>query len=205
MEILLLSVFPVFLPLISMLCYSGERRNCKVFKRVLTLCKNSSVRIIQTYFLYRREVLEILDSNPEIYPEKYRRFLLLGCMDVLITLPMEVFQLILGALQAPLQDFWLGWSLTHNWDQIPQVTAEEWKTDLGAAANAQIRWAEWRSSVFAVVFIVIFGLSKEARATYKRGFWSIVKPFGWKQSGSRDVTISTLECKQGTLDPNPRT
>ena len=140
------------------------------------------------YYHHRKEVNEFLGSNGSINHSNYYRILALGLLDVLLTLPISILGITVDAVQEPI-DFWPGWAAGHaDWSEIAQAPASLWQSIFWV--NFTIRWDEWINTAFALVFFLLFGLTGEARAGYRRAFWAVAGLFRIKPSSGQPLSAN---------------
>ncbi|KAI0031556.1 GPCR fungal pheromone mating factor, partial [Vararia minispora EC-137] len=132
------------------------------------------------YILYRhsRDTTQFLRSNNSISRPSYLRLLALASIDVIISLPVGIISFLEGLVIAVSNDysipFYQGWKWTHS-DWAPDSLSY-------AALQAQGHWTlsnyyldRWLSIVLALVIFSFFGLTADARATYRHGLYTIGK------------------------------
>ena len=91
----------------------------------------------------------------------YLRIMALGCIDVVLVLPLSILLLVQGYAGSPLP-FWPGWDVIHSdWGPV-SVPADEWKPF--PWDNFEVRWDEWINVLLAVIFFSLFGVTEEALA-----------------------------------------
>ncbi|KAI0033876.1 GPCR fungal pheromone mating factor, partial [Vararia minispora EC-137] len=148
-EVLLLSIWPVIFPLISAVFYCP--------------------RILWTFYRHACEANRALSSHPSLSRPAYNRILALGCIDILITLPIGIVSLIqdfpLPAAYGFPFVFYPGWAPIHtDWAPI-SVTAAEWNSRSFWAAWSSY-FGRWANAALGLLVFAIFGFSPDARRTY---------------------------------------
>lgn len=134
----------------------------------------------------------------------YLRVLALGCFDILLTLPLGIANLVDNGLQLTSEPgstpFWLGWTDIHtNWGPV-YVTGAGWSAT--AWSEFTVRWDEWINVLFAVIFFLLFGLTEEARSTYRQVLQAVFGLFGRRTFSSRKSShdvIGSFKANSGTL------
>lgn len=121
---------------------------------------------------------------------RYIRVLALGCVDILLSLPVGIISFVLSVGVGPTIPFWPGWSEIHTaWAPLP-TTAEQWLSD--PWFRFRIYWNSWVNVFFAVTIFALFGLNPESRKVYGRVLGttreSVAKVSEWTSS----VITSTL-------------
>ncbi|KAI0318444.1 GPCR fungal pheromone mating factor [Amylostereum chailletii] len=137
--------------------------------------------IIWTFLRHNQRLNGILrDSASGISRSRYYRLLALGCIDIILTLPMGILHIVLDIGQLEPRVFWPGWDVVHEqFDEIVTATADEWRPDFWSRFG--LGFDNWVNPAFAVAFFVLFGLTSEARRTYATVFWGAVGLVGWKR------------------------
>lgn len=131
-------------------------------------------------FKHRRELNELLASNSNLDRGSFFKIMALGIFDILLTLPVGVFDLVLEILEGDIPTFWSGWRASHSeFSSIPTVTAIEWKSG-GFGAVSSIIISQWSNPLYAIVFFTLFGLTEKNRQWYANLFWKILELFGCK-------------------------
>ena len=112
--------------------------------------------------------------------EKYFRSLVLGCVDAVALLPSQTLDLVINVhflRQSGDAVFYPGWTVVHS-DWAPISTpANIWKSSVWTVFD--VRWSEWINPFFGVLFFLLFGVTTEARESYKRMFWAAANCFGY--------------------------
>lgn len=128
--------------------------------------------------------------DPSVSGDVYLRVILLGCVDAVVTLPISIVRLVYNLLSPPMS-FYPGWEEVHaNFSTISVETASEWKKDFWV--TVQVRYDLWIDLFSAIGFFALFGLTREARATYRGFFWKTMRPFGLKEPPSEDQVLSDM-------------
>ena len=155
--------------------------HCLIYGTSDLLTPIHAARLVYTYFKHRKDLDEVLESNGRVVNRhSFLKLLALGLFDAVITLPLAIINLVQGLLQTKADGFWPGWNVAHaDLSAIPTVTSQEWHSS-GAWTIFTIRFDQWINPIFAVVFFLLFGLTKQKRAWYKGLFWMSIKPFGVK-------------------------
>lgn len=123
----------------------------------------------------------------------------LGSLDALITLPVGVTitTIFIQRAPAPHLVFWTGWTRIHeHWTPL-LVTSEHWKHN--AWSNLKVRLDEWLDVCLAGIFFLLFGLTREARASYARAFWRCAGGFGIRRvaANAEDLLPTALPAPRG--------
>lgn len=146
----------------------------------------------------RKEVKVNKDSlsNSIISGTVYLRVMILACVDAVLTLPISLKEFAFS-LAPPPTIFYSGWSEVHaNFSSIPIFPASEWNTDVSKTIDVVKNL--WSNPFVALIFFVVFGMSREARTTYRRLFWMTMESFGLKEPPSIDPVLSDIRFDPAT-------
>lgn len=114
--------------------------------------------------------------------------LALGCFDTFITLPVTIVVLVISILHAKPLEFYQGWTYTHsNWGPA-LFPKKSWSADKWAVFT--VHWGEWLMPFIALVFFALFGLTREARAGYRRLICRLCTPFFPAHMNSEEEGLS---------------
>ena len=131
---------------------------------------------------------EFLSSGGSINHSAYFRVLALGCLDILVTLPIGILNLAVDIKENEIV-FYQGWSAIHtDWEPFG-VTKRMWATT--PFGTFDVKWNDWVSVYFALVFFALFGLTAEARAKYMRALYFVLQPLGIKPA-TKEPELSTV-------------
>lgn len=128
----------------------------------------------------------------------YSRVMALGCVEALFTLPVSIFMFI-SDIQPPPNEFYPGWKAVHaNFSTIPMNPASNWSKDVWFTIT--VIWELWTNPVIAFAFFALFGLTEEARLTYRKFFCAVMRPLGLKEPPARNITFfESSEIQFGTV------
>ncbi|KAI0029433.1 GPCR fungal pheromone mating factor [Vararia minispora EC-137] len=153
-ELMLVQLWQIILPLVSILVYCPQ--------------------IIYTFYRHARATNEFLSSNTAFSRAQYFRVLMLACVDAFITLPFGIANTVLLLRDAVEQNggiplYW-GWAGNHeNWAPTSFAYA-----DAPPSSIAQARILFWESVVLGYATFALFGLTREARTTYRAAIRRVV-------------------------------
>ena len=112
---------------------------------------------------------------------RYFRLMVLASIDILITIPTEVF-LMAEAIISSKNLFGGHIPASLNWHKVHStisviflVPADEWRTSLNIGVY---QYANWINFVWALLFFLIFGTTRDMFNRYKLAFWFCLRPFG---------------------------
>ncbi|KZV72178.1 hypothetical protein PENSPDRAFT_367743 [Peniophora sp. CONT] len=146
------------------------------------------------------------------------RVLILGCVDIFLSLPFGILNLVLRILGAMESEgsfrFYKGWTATHaHWEPFPIPYAE--LKEGGWLFLFNFYFSPWASVILGFSIFALFGFTKQSRTTYQYIFWALLGLFGKKQPpqsapahmsaiqfGGRDEDI---ESQPGEMDLEPVT
>lgn len=139
-------------------------------------------------FCQHRKLDEFLENVLPIRRQCVLKLMVLGSFDIFITLPITTLNLITALFQhGGITTFWPRWKVTHaNISAVTKVTSEEWKS-AGWSTIVNIRFSQWISPLFAVVFFILFGITEKNRLWYRDTVREIMKLF---RSTSRQSVVS---------------
>ncbi|KAI0036394.1 pheromone A receptor-domain-containing protein [Vararia minispora EC-137] len=165
-------------------------------------------KIILVLYRLSRETNNFLQSGISVSRPSYLRLFALASVDIVLTFPSGVANIIVdiksrspeGAFQ-----FYSGWASTHSdWAPISYTYKE--LQNMGGWSLLNYDLNRWCSVILSLVIFALFGLTAEARATYRRGFYAICKPFGLRPPpnpqnlGVSELTHDPLHFSKGTED-----
>lgn len=137
----------------------------------------------------------MLSADPTMSRSVYYRVMILGCVDAILTLPISIFMLATDIIPLP-DTFYPGWRKEHSgFSTIPTTRASEWSKD--TMSTLSVKWDLWVNPFVAISVFVLLGLTREARATYRRLFWRVMRPLGIKEPPAQ--IFVTSEMRFGTV------
>ncbi|VDC04730.1 unnamed protein product [Peniophora sp. CBMAI 1063] len=164
LEILLLDLWSVIPPLVSIATYYPY--------------------VVRFFYRQSRDIDHFLRNNDSVSRTNYFRILALASIDILLTLPIGIANIILDVEQSlffgPIQFYW-GWTYDHT-DWQPKSFSYEDTVSLGTPTVATVYFQQWTSPVLAFTIFAFFGVTSEARASYWRIICIIGDWFGWKRT-----------------------
>ena len=133
--------------------------------------------------LYRhgKDVNRIQHSDGTVTHTSYSRLLILSSLDILLTLPFGIVNLVLNVIADLSQGglpFYSGWENTHS-DWEPMATSYAEIREVGTSYIASQYFVYWTSPVLALAIFGLFGITSEARASYWRIICAAGAKFGW--------------------------
>jgi hypothetical protein len=156
----------------------------------------SAARILFFFYRHSREANTFLQTNGSISRPSYFRLLILGSLDILLTLPVGIIHLeneFKGLFPGFKLKFYDGWRAVHsNWG--PASVSYSLLVSVDGLIPA------WFEIALAIVIFALFGLTADARATYRQIFYAVGRPFGLKPPvhGNADIGTITFRPRQDT-------
>ncbi|VDC07982.1 unnamed protein product [Peniophora sp. CBMAI 1063] len=178
--LLLEQSWAVILPFLSVTIY---------YPRVVWMCYRQS-----------KDINRFLRSNGSVSSANYYRILALASLDILLTLPFSITNMILIVFSdirvtKNATIFYLGWATIHE-NMTPQSVPYPTVQAFGLATVVQYYFAQWTSPILAYAVFGLFGLTVEARASYWRIIYTVGRRLGWKPTMDGGHTSSQL----GTIE-----
>ncbi|VDB84968.1 unnamed protein product [Peniophora sp. CBMAI 1063] len=169
------------LPLFSVLFY---------FPRIVLFLYRHSRLYKQIYGPSRREQTHDI---PWATQEHGRRLFILGCLDILLSLPVGLLIIIVdvaGAIQDGTFSFYPGWHEIHtNWQPRAIIYAD--LPLMGWPGLVDFYFSKSSSIVLGFCIFALFGWTKQTRATYVQLFWGVLGVFGKKKT-MHDPSVTEL-------------
>ncbi|VDB86862.1 unnamed protein product [Peniophora sp. CBMAI 1063] len=149
-------------------------------------------KVIKTFYCQRRDIERFLQSDgPEAASHvNYARLLILASVDILLMLPCGLASIILYTLELePIPFHSNGIHIHHhNHTMIKTVTYEELTSgQAGSARMARIYFLTATSPVLAFTIFGLFGVTSEARASYRRIIRTVTTLVGWRPASLKHV------------------
>ena len=134
-------------------------------------CPVSLVTVTNIYVFYKRELQfrRLMSSTPGLTHSRYIRLMLVSTTEILGTIPLATFYLVLDAKLGVKPYSWM--STHRHYSEVIQVPASIWKNDLNSALS--IEMYRWSLVLCAFLFFAFFGFAGEARRNYCRMYASI--------------------------------
>ncbi|KZV74000.1 STE3-domain-containing protein [Peniophora sp. CONT] len=136
-------------------------------------------RVARILYRQSQEVNHFLRSNSYVSRTNYFRILALASIDILLTLPIGIVSIVLTVSQSGAFPFYFGWADDHSEWEPEGATLADTAAE-GTASVAQYYFNPWTSPALAFVIFGLFGLTSEARASYRRIFCTFGGWIGWK-------------------------
>jgi len=164
-------------------------------------------KVIWVFYRHGREANRYLRSNDSIPRSRYLRFLALGSLDVVITLPFATSVLVDGLKSyettfGTKMPFYNGWMIIHS-DWAPATATYATLVQSGAWALCEWYYSVWSSVTLALAVFAFFGLTSDALRTYMRIVCHLGNHFGWRPAESSRLELGEIAfgvCEQVTID-----
>ena len=129
----------------------------------------------------------------------YYRIFALASIDIALTLPIGIANIALTAAgsvaQAGHLPFYRGWTFVHT-DWEPVSYSYEELIEAGTTSVASQYFAYWTSPILAFAIFGLFGVDKEARASYWRVIRTVLGWFGWTPTSLPGAAHSALQAME---------
>ena len=105
---------------------------------------------------------------------------MLASIDISLTLPIGIINIALALVAESVgyRPFYKGWTAVHrDWEPV-SVSYEEFLQG-GTSHVARQYFVLWTSPILAFVIFALFGVTKEARASYWHAISTVLGWFGW--------------------------
>ncbi|KAI0078440.1 STE3-domain-containing protein [Panus rudis PR-1116 ss-1] len=138
-------------------------------------------RTLWALFRRHREIQALVASMSGISLDRYYRLMVLATVEMLCTVPIGTYDLVLGV-----QGYypWDGFSDLHlNFDRVSQYPRELVYTGWGLAATRTL----WYTNGCALIFFALFGFTSEARSFYNRALLCLPRRLGLLPRNVADV------------------
>nr|AHL45283.1 pheromone receptor STE3.3.1 [Pleurotus eryngii var. eryngii] len=133
---------------------------------------------LRSFIRRRVQFNQFLASNKSLTAGRYFRLMALAACDLMLTIPMASFIIWVNTVSSSIAP-WISWEDTHfGFSRVEQIPAVLWRSNhrLVIACEA----TRWLTPACGILFFALFGFADEARRNYKKAFWIVVKPFGFK-------------------------
>nr|UWI70528.1 pheromone receptor B2 [Pleurotus eryngii] len=132
---------------------------------------------LRSFIRRRVQFNQFLSSNKSLTAGRYFRLMALAACDLTFTIPLSIFIIWVNTVANPVAP-WISWEDTHfGFSRVGQIPAVLWRSNerLVVATEA----TRWFVPLCGILFFALFGFADEARRSYTKAFWAVVKPFGF--------------------------
>ncbi|KAI0031555.1 GPCR fungal pheromone mating factor, partial [Vararia minispora EC-137] len=132
-------------------------------------------KVVYVFYRRSRDIDHFFQSSSSVSRPNYLRLLVLASLDIILTLPIAIASFV-DQLSSPSPGYsiplYTGWKLTHSdWTPI-SLSYSDLETDDGRGWTFTVYYLNhWSSVVLALVIFSLFGLTADARTTYRRAFY----------------------------------
>ncbi|KAI0312767.1 STE3-like pheromone receptor [Amylostereum chailletii] len=148
---------------------------------------------LRAFMKHRASFFEVLSgTSASLTANQYLRFMILACTEMLCTLPLSIYTIVMNATRSPIEP-WISWADTHfNWNRFEQVPSIVWHSDSRIYASVEL--TRWLSPFCAIAFFMLFGLSSDARRHYRKALAKIGKAVGIKHTSKPKAFTGYQTC-----------
>ena len=126
------------------------------------------------------------------------RLLAIGCLDIVLTLPVQAIGVFLDSKSSDPFIFYPGWNVVHaDWTPLT-ATREEWRAS--GWGTFTLYFTLWANVILAIAIFGLFGFTPEALDVYRRGLSSVSRRFGRTPNTSQNPVTSALVFRGGRTE-----
>lgn len=126
------------------------------------------------------------------------RLLAIGCLDIVLTLPVQAIGVFLDSKSSDPFIFYPGWNVVHaHWTPL-QATRDEWRSS--GWGTFTLYFTLWANVVMSFAIFGLFGFTPEALNVYRRGLSSVTRRFGRTPNASQNPVRSALVFRSGRTE-----
>ncbi|VDB86864.1 unnamed protein product [Peniophora sp. CBMAI 1063] len=151
-------------------------------------------RVAKLFYRQRRAINQFSRSDNSVSSTNYLRILVLASLDLIFTLPVGILSFALYPLESGEDGalpFFPGWTSVHT-DWAPRSISYAKVQASGPLVVARTYFIPWTAPVLAFAIFGLFGLTREARASYRRALYTAAGWLGWKVTPRHRLTRSSL-------------
>jgi hypothetical protein len=163
-------------------------------------------RIIWKLYRHNKKTNKLLSSEGSIGRDNFFRILLIGFVDVLATLPLGLLDVIptgilIHQLKAP---FYMGWKHIHaNWQPVSMNYSQFLSLNICIVFEQFAN--TWSDTIMGFLIFALFGLTEDARATYRKGLSRVFGVLCLRCSIRRNEPVSVIAFKRKELKSDSAT
>ncbi|TDL24575.1 STE3-domain-containing protein [Rickenella mellea] len=156
---------------------------------LISLC--FCILTLRTFIIRRTEMNQFFESGSSgISIQRYARLMALTCTELVFTIPLGIFVIVLNATKFEVSKF-ITWAEIHYaFHVIRQIPAIEWQNNKWEAIALEM--TRWSVVLCAFVFISFFGFAEESRKNYKSAFLSAAKRVGYVPTVKQSTFPSSI-------------
>ncbi|KIM23948.1 hypothetical protein M408DRAFT_246575 [Serendipita vermifera MAFF 305830] len=162
-----------------------------IWPLVLSLISATFGLLALRQFLKRRKNFEMLLSSNSTGMQKnrYLRLMWLCCIDLVIAIPWHTYIIIDNLVNVPLFP-WVSWAETQfDWYRIDFY--RRIIIDMSPYLRLQLIGFLFIQPVIAIVFFLLFGLTRETVKGYANAWYFVMRPFGIKRPARTAMSASS--------------
>ena len=128
-------------------------------------------------FLQKEQLKKMHHAGFSISAGRYWRLMALCCVEIIFTVPMNIYIIITNTLIAQPGPY-ISWSWIHSdVSQIAQYPTIIWQS----AGFVELEISRWLFILCAFVIFAFFGWAQEARSFYRQAFLSVCRRLGYSK------------------------
>ncbi|EGO02303.1 hypothetical protein SERLA73DRAFT_166760 [Serpula lacrymans var. lacrymans S7.3] len=148
---------------------------------------------IRTIIKRKARMDQLFQAHRNINPSIYRRLMALSTLEILCTVPLGLYSLIIDASGDNVAPY-ISWENVHyDFSYVGQIPVVLWQMDPQFVVRVEL--TRWLLVLCAFAFFAFFGLAKEARKNYSLAFYAVrlsLPPFSPFSPGSYTQFSSIL-------------
>ncbi|KZV77220.1 fungal pheromone STE3G-protein-coupled receptor [Peniophora sp. CONT] len=152
-------------------------------------------RVLRVFYRQYRDTNYFGRNIDSVSRTSYIRILALASIDTLVTLPFGIATIVLSianGMSRKFLSFYPGWAYDHA-DWPPESFSYADLKSFGTSTMVEQYFPSWTSPILAFVIFGLFGVTKEARTSYRHVICVICGGFGWKPTPQTLSPLGTLE------------
>lgn len=131
---------------------------------------------LRAFWRRRAQFQQFVSSNSALTTSRYLRLMLLCCIEMSLTVPLNVFSIYENNLDAPIQPY-VSWQNVHfGFSFVEKFPALLWMSNRPFYVSTEL--GRWVYPCSAILFFALFGFAEEARRNYCLAFWAVAKWLG---------------------------
>ncbi|KZT69398.1 putative fungal pheromone GPCR, STE3-type [Daedalea quercina L-15889] len=132
---------------------------------------------LRAFWRRRAQFQQFISSNSALTTNRYLRLMLLCCVEMALTVPLNVFSIYENNLDNPIQPY-VSWENVHyGFSLVEKFPAVLWMSNRAFYTSTEL--GRWVYPCSAILFFALFGFAEEARRNYSLAFWAIAKRIGF--------------------------
>jgi len=117
-------------------------------------------RAVYAFYKRQRRFKEIMSCNPGLNRGRYFRLMILSCLDIFGTIPLNLYYIVKNAMLGVRP--WISWDNIHrDYSHVILVPSSIWKYHHDMAQAVELH--RWALVMWAFLFFAFFGFAEEAR------------------------------------------